>query len=53
MIMIVFFLLKLGANPYIKNKNNEDCTIHFPINLAEDSTISIEKKTHIFRIIHS
>ena len=37
------FLLELRADPYIKNKNNEDCTIHFPLNLASDNSISIEK----------
>ena len=48
-----FFLLESGANPYIKNKNNEDCTVHFPLNLAADTTISIEKKlTYLEVFIH-
>ena len=40
----VNFLLELGANPHIKDKNNENCIIHYPLTLALDNNITTEIK---------
>ena len=47
------FLLELGANPHIKGKNNDNCIIHYPLNLALDNNITTERKLHYLeKFIH-
>ena len=49
----VDFLLELGANPYIKDKNNENCIIHYPLTLASDNNITTETKLlYLEKFIH-
>ena len=49
----VDFLLELGANPCIKDKNNENCIIHHPLTLASDNNITTETKLlYLEKFIH-
>ena len=40
------YLLELGSDPYIKDKNNENCIIHYPMSLALNEDICSKRKVN-------